>query len=157
MRLVIVRHGETDWTLAGRYTGTTDLGLTANGRQQAASLPQPIDRVLHGQRAVLVSGPRQRAAETAALGLPAHRMTFEPLVAGYDYGDYGGLTAAQIRQAAPGLDIWRDGCPDRESTTDVGRRADAFLHAHAEKGTQPVVVVHPRTLLLNPCRAGPWN
>ncbi len=141
MRLVIVRHGETDWTLAGRYTGTTDVGLTANGRQQAAALPSLLRRVLHGQRPVLVSSPRQRATETAALALPAHRTVVDPLVAEYDYGDYEGLTAEQIRQLAPGWDIWRDGCPDGESTADVGRRADAFLRAHASSGTRPVVVV----------------
>lgn len=141
MRLVIVRHGETEWSLAGRYTGTTDVGLTANGRQQAASLPSILDRVLHGQRAMLVSSPRQRATETAALALPAHRATSDPLVAEYDYGDYDGLTTEQIDQLAPGWNIWRDGCPYGESTADVGRRADAFLHAHAENDTQPVVAV----------------
>ena len=59
-----------------------------------------------------------------------------------DYGGYEGLTAQQIRQLAPGWDIWHDGCPDGESTADVGRRADVFLRAHADRGTQPVVVTH---------------
>jgi broad specificity phosphatase PhoE len=141
MRLVIVRHGETDWTLAGRYTGTTDVGLTAGGRQQAASLASLVERVLHGHTPVLVCSPRRRATETAVLALPGHRMMVEPLAAEYDYGDYEGLTAEQILQRAPGWDIWRDGCPDGESTADVGGRADALLRAHAENGTRPVVVV----------------
>jgi broad specificity phosphatase PhoE len=141
MRLVIVRHGETEWTLAGRYTGTNDVGLTANGRAQAAWLPSFLERVLLGQRAVLASSPRQRATETAAIALPAHRVTIDPLVAEYDYGDYEGLAVEQIGQPAPGWDIWRDGCPDGESTADVGRRADAFLHAHTENGPEPIVVV----------------
>ncbi|MDQ2791909.1 MAG: histidine phosphatase family protein [Actinomycetota bacterium] len=141
MRLVIVRHGETDWTVAGRYTGTIDVGLTANGRHQAASLRSLLQCVLQDQRAVLVSSPRRRATETAALALPAYRETVDPLVAEYDYGDYEGLTGEQVRRLAPGWDIWRDGCPGGESTADVGRRADAFLHAHAGNGTQPVVVV----------------
>jgi broad specificity phosphatase PhoE len=141
MRLVIVRHGETDWTLSGRYTGTTDLALTVNGRQQAALLTPILRRVLHGQRAMLVSSPRRRATETAALALPAQPMSVDPLVAEYHYGDYEGLTAEQIHQRAPGWDIWRDGCPHGESTPDVGQRADSFLNAHAENGTQPIVVV----------------
>jgi broad specificity phosphatase PhoE len=141
MRLVIVRHGETDWTVAGRYTGSTDVALTANGRLQAASLRSLLERVLQGQRSVLVSSPRRRATETAALALPAHRVTVDPLVAEYDYGDYEGLTGELIRQLVPGWDIWRDGCPGGESTADVGRRADAFLHAHASDDSQPVVVV----------------
>lgn len=68
-------------------------------------------------------------------------MKVDPLVGEYDYGDYEGLTAAQIRQLAPSWDLWRDGCPDGEFTADVGRRADAFLNAHAKNSTQPVIVV----------------
>ncbi|MEP7161314.1 MAG: histidine phosphatase family protein [Dermatophilaceae bacterium] len=141
MRLVIVRHGETDWTLAGRYTGTTEVGLTANGRAQAASLPSLLERVLHGERAVLVSSPRKRATETAALALSSHHMTVEPLVAEYDYGDYEGLTEGDVQRLAPGWDIWRDGCPGGESTAEVGWRADTFLRANAETGSRPVLVV----------------
>lgn len=142
MRLIIVRHGETDWTLAGRYTGTTDLSLTAHGREQAASLTSLLERILDGQPGALVSSPRRRATETAQLALPAPHMAVDPLVAEYDYGDYEGLTAQQIRQRAPGWDIWRDGCPNGESTADVGRRADVFLRTHADHGPQPVVVTH---------------
>jgi broad specificity phosphatase PhoE len=141
MRLVIVRHGETDWTVAGRYTGSTDVALTTNGRLQAASLRSLLERVLQGQRAALVSSPRRRATETAALALPALRMTVDPLVAEYDYGDYEGLTTQQIRHLEPGWDIWRNGCPDGESTAEVGQRADAFLGAHDGNDSQPVVVV----------------
>lgn len=140
MRLVIVRHGQTDWTLSGRHTGTTDLALTAHGRRQAASLPALLARVLHGQHAALISSPLRRATETAALALPQHRATIDPLVAEYDYGDYEGRTIEQIRQTTHGWDIWPDGCPGGESTPDVGRRADAFLRAHTQT-TQPVVVV----------------
>ena len=141
MRLVIVRHGETDWTLTGRLTGTTEVGLTANGRAQAAALGSLLERVLHGECAAGISSPRKRATETAALALPAHPMRIEPLVAEYDYGDYEGLTEEEVRQLAPGWDIWRDGCPSGESTPEVGRRADDFLHAYAQNGTQPVLVV----------------
>ncbi|MEO9221102.1 MAG: histidine phosphatase family protein [Mycobacteriaceae bacterium] len=141
MRLVIIRHGETDWTVNGRYTSSTDVGLTANGREQGASLRVLVQRVLHGQRAVLVCSPRRRATATAALALPAHRVIIDPLVAEYDYGRYEGLTAQQIRHLAPGWDIWIDGCPGGENAADVGRRADAFLRSRAENGTWPVVVI----------------
>ncbi len=141
MRLVIVRHGETDWTLSGRYTGSTDVGLTAHGRAQAAALPPIVQRVLHGQRPELVSSPRRRATETAALALPEYRVSVDPLVAEYNYGDYEGLTAQEIRHLAPDWNIWRDGCPHGESTVDVGARADAFLRACAEDSERPVVVI----------------
>lgn len=141
MRLVIVRHGDTGWTVDGRFTGTTDVGLTDHGRHQAASLTGLLQVVLHGERPVLVSSPRRRATDTAALALPAFHLAVDPCVAEYDYGDFEGLTTDQIRERAPGWDIWRDGCPHGESTDDVGRRADAFLRDHLDNGTQPVVVV----------------
>jgi broad specificity phosphatase PhoE len=142
MRLIIVRHGETDWTLAGRHTGATDVPLTANGYRQASALPLLLEHILRGQRPVVVSSPRRRATETATLALPECQLAIDPLVAEYDYGDDEGLTALQIRHLAPGWDIWCDGCPGGESTADVGRRADAFLHKHTDNGTQPVVVTH---------------
>lgn len=134
MRLVIVRHGETDWTLAGRYTGTTDVGLSANGRHQAASPWSLLRRVLHSQRPVLVSNPRRLATDQPAVARAAHRVTVDPLVAEYDYGDYEGLTDVQIRHLVPGRNIGRDGCHGGESTADLGRQADRFPHPDAGNG-----------------------
>jgi broad specificity phosphatase PhoE len=68
--LIILRHGETDGTPSGRYTANSDVGLTANGRHQAASLPPILQCVLQGQRAVVVSSPSRPAIQTAALALP---------------------------------------------------------------------------------------
>jgi broad specificity phosphatase PhoE len=141
MRLIIVRHGETEWTLTGRYTGTSDVPLTANGRRQAAALPPLLEAVLRGERPVVVSSPRQRATDTATLALPGRHLAIDPRVAEYDYGDYDGLTGDQIRRRAPGWDIWRDGCPHGESTAEVGTRADAFLQATAGHDTTPVLVI----------------
>lgn len=140
MRLIIVRHGETEWTLNGRHTGATDLPLTANGRREASSLTSLLARVLAGQRPMVVSSPRKRATETAALALPERSPTIDPSVAEYNYGDYEGLTSEQIRRLAPGWDIWRDGCPHGESTADVGARADDFLRATVEECAEPVLV-----------------
>ena len=140
MKLVIIRHGGTEWTLSGRYTGTTDLPLTRHGCGQAALLAPLVERVLSGDGARAFTSPRRRATATAALALPARPITVDPLVAEYHYGDYEGLTDDQIRQLAPGWDIWRDGCPNGESTDDVGMRADAFLDAHVVRCDEPVVV-----------------
>ncbi|MEO6826133.1 MAG: histidine phosphatase family protein [Microbacteriaceae bacterium] len=149
MKLIIIRHGETDWTRSGRYTGTTDIGLTANGRRQATGLAPLLGRVLHGKSPIVVTSPRRRATETAALALPERRTTIGPLAAEYDYGDYEGLTTEQIRRLAPGRTIWRDGCPHGESTGEVDRRADAVLHAYAENDP-PDRRRHPRALLPYP-------
>ena len=141
MKLVIVRHGGTEWTLSGRYTGTTDLPLTPHGCRQAALLAPLVERVLSGDSALAFSSPRRRAAETASLVLPGWPVTVDPLIAEYHYGDYEGLTDEQIRLLAPGWDIWRDGCPHGESTADVGMRADAFLDARVVRSAEPGVVV----------------
>ncbi len=119
MTLVTIRHGDTEWTLSGRYTGITDLPLTPHGRRQATTLAPLVERMLSGDSARAFSSPRVRAAATAALALPSRPVTVDPLVAEYDYGDYEGLTDTQIRRPAPGWDIWRDGCPHGDSTEVV--------------------------------------
>lgn len=141
MRLVIVRHGGTKWSLSGRYTGITDLPLTLHGRRQAAALAPLLNRMLCGDGARVFSSPRLRATATTALALPGWSVTVNPSVAEYDYGDYEGLTDTEIRGRAPGWDIWRDGCSGGESTEAVGMRADAFLDAHVVASIVPVVVV----------------
>ena len=122
--LVIVRHADTDWTASGQHTGRTDIPLNADGRAKAGSLRER----LAGRRFVAVwSSPLRRALETAMLA------GFEPSerddLMEWDYGDYEGLTSAQIREHRPGWDLWRDGCPGGETAADVGRRAEAVLAA----------------------------
>ncbi|MEO7125590.1 MAG: histidine phosphatase family protein [Nakamurella sp.] len=140
MRLVIVRHGETEWSLSGRHTGTTDLALTANGRREAVALSPVLHSVLHGQCSAVVSSPRRRATETAALALPEHPASVDPLIAEFNYGDFEGLTTKAIRSLLPDWDIWRDGCPGGESIADAGRRADEFLRTYSQGDSWPVVV-----------------
>lgn len=141
MKLVIIRHGGTEWTVSRRYTGITDLPLTPRGRTQAASLAPLLERLLSGQNALVFSSPRRRATATAALALPGWPVTVDLRLVEYDYGDYEGLTDEQIHLSAPGWDIWRDGCPHGESTRAVGARADAFLDAHVLNCAESVVVV----------------
>lgn len=141
MELILVRHGETEWTLSGQHTGTTDLKLTSNGRRQAASLGPLLDCVLDGRHPAVYSSPRQRALQTAALALPDTEPVVEPLLAEYDYGAYEGLTTDQIGVLSPGWNIWDDGCPDGESTDQVGTRADEFLHSYVDGSLEPVVVI----------------
>lgn len=120
--LVIVRHADTDWTVSGQHTGRTDLPLNDAGRARALDLRGRLD----DRRFVAVwSSPLRRALETAEL------MGFSPLardeLVEWDYGDYEGLTSAQIDARAPGWDLWRDGCPGGESAADVGERVDRLL------------------------------
>ena len=122
---MIVRHADTDWTVSGQHTGRTDLPLNDAGRARALDLRGRLD-------------DRRFAAvwtQPAARGRSRQRelMGFSPLardeLVEWDYGDYEGLTSAQIDERAPGWDLWRDGCPDGEQAADVGARADAVLAA----------------------------
>jgi len=121
--IILLRHGQTEWSATGRHTSYTDVPLTPEGERQARRLGQ----TLAGRRlAAVLSSPRQRAVRTAELaGLPTTALD-EDLVE-WNYGDYEGITTPQIRQTRPGWDLWRDGCPEGETPEQVGTRLDRVL------------------------------
>jgi broad specificity phosphatase PhoE len=141
VELIIVRHGETMWTLSGQHTGVTDLPLTANGEREAERLLPLLLRLLAGRVPAVYTSPSQRAIETARLSLPHFPFGVEPLLAEYLYGRYEGLTSKQIHDLSPSWNIWRDGCPDGETTDEVGDRADQFLNSRVVSDEKPVVAV----------------
>jgi broad specificity phosphatase PhoE len=124
-RLVLLRHGETEWSKSGQHTGCTDLDLTDNGRAQAvAARPGLAD--LHLDNPKVISSPRRRAVETAELaGLTVDEKS--ELLAEWDYGSYEGVTTAQIHQSRPDWSIWTHGCPDGETVAQVSDRADCAV------------------------------
>jgi probable phosphoglycerate mutase len=141
VELVIVRHGETEWTITGRFTGTTEVPLTADGRRQVVSLHRILSGVLKGRSPVVLSSPRGRARESAGLALPDSHALVDPLLAEFDYGTYEGLTPTEVVDRRPGWNIWRDGCPEGESVEEVGVRARQFLESTVAHAPGPVVVV----------------
>ncbi|MCW2612189.1 MAG: phosphoglycerate mutase, partial [Cryptosporangiaceae bacterium] len=98
--LVLVRHGETEWSAAGRHTGRTDVPLTEAGERQGRAIAETLKQVLAGRRVVLsLTSPLSRARRTAQLaGLAA---TEDPALSEVDYGEYEGRTTAWIRTSAP--------------------------------------------------------
>ncbi|RMZ85595.1 hypothetical protein DV737_g669, partial [Chaetothyriales sp. CBS 132003] len=120
-RCFVVRHGETEWSLSGKHTGTTDLPLTPNGEKRA-----------HGN------------VDVAAQHTDA-QVTICPDIAEWNYGDYEGITSAEIRQRRreQGLDenwdIWRDGCPNGESPSDIVTRVDRLIAEIRTKYHAPVI------------------
>jgi probable phosphoglycerate mutase len=140
MKLLLIRHGETDWTISGQLTGTTEIPLTAHGRSQAVSLRQLVNRALGTQRVLVYSSPRERAVETAKLVLPLERPVVDSLLAEFDYGVYEGMTPSDVRAGRPEWDIWRDGCPGGESVSAAVSRADRFLSERAEPDEESLVV-----------------
>lgn len=139
-RLVYIRHGETEWSRVGRHTGATDIPLTDTGIQQAKALSEVLDSLALHEPTVWVS-PRARAGRTAELaGLAVSAV--EPDLAEWDYGDYEGLTSAEIRATDPGWTVWRSGAPGGESKDEVCARVDRVIaRAKAAMSDGDVVLV----------------
>lgn len=103
--LIVLRHGETEWSLAGKHTGRTDIPLTPHGEAAAAALAPMLAR---RHIVAAFTSPAQRAVRTAALaGLGDAQPT--PDLWEWDYGGYEGLTTPQIQETRPGWYLWRDG------------------------------------------------
>ena len=123
-KIYIIRHGETEWSLSGQHTGITDIPLTENGRKKAQLL-QPL---LMTQSFVLVlTSPLQRAKETCTLSGLGEQAEVEPNLMEWNYGDYEGLTSAQIHVTAPGWIVFNAGAPGGETPNDVAARADRVI------------------------------
>ena len=132
MSVFVIRHGETEWSLNGRHTGTTDIPLTDNGRRLAELLRPALK--WHAFALVLVS-PLQRARETCALAGVADNAKSESDLVEWNYGKYEGLTPSQIHEQARGWLIFEDGCPGGETPEQVGARADRVIaRARAVEG-----------------------
>src|SRR5579875_105208 len=128
-QLILLRHGETAWSTAGKHTGRTDIPLTPRGEEVAASLAPVLAR---RQIIAVFSSPAQRAVRTAELaGLPEPKL--DPDLWEWDYGGYEGRTTAEIQAGRPGWYLWRDGVipgdakHPGETVAQVGARVDAVL------------------------------
>src|SRR5438132_8015030 len=142
-QVVLVRHGETEWSASGRHTGTTDVPLTDQGRRQAEAL----GRCLKDWSFVLVlASPLRRATETCRLaGLAASKEARDDLRE-WDYGEYEGRTTADIRTGRPGWSLWMDGVPGGETAERVGRRADRIVAEARAAGGDVALFAHGHIL-----------
>lgn len=121
---MIVRHGETEWSRSGQHTGRTDIPLDAMGRERALSLRAAL---AGWQFAAVYSSPLSRAWETVELaGFGGRAQPLDDLRE-WDYGEYEGLTTAQIRERVPGWVLWRNGVPGGETIDHVALRADRVI------------------------------
>jgi broad specificity phosphatase PhoE len=134
--LWLCRHGETEWSRAGRHTSRTDLPLTPRGIDQAHQLGRRLAGVAFD---LVLTSPRRRAVDTAALaGFPAAAP--DPASAEWDYGDYEGLTTAAIRERVPGWTVWTHALPGGETVEEVGARADRILERVLREATTRALV-----------------
>jgi probable phosphoglycerate mutase len=137
--IVVVRHGETEWSASGRHTSRTDLPLTERGRERARRLRGVLaDRSF----ALVLSSPLRRARETCELAGFGDVAVIDDDLHEWDYGEYEGLTTPQIREGRPDWSLWRDGCPGGESPEQVGQRADKVLSRLRDGGDDYLLFAH---------------
>lgn len=141
--LWLARHGETEWSLAGRHTGRTDVPLTPRGEAQAAALGE---RLRGRAFALVLVSPLQRARRTAELAGIDGALEADADLLEVDYGEYEGRTTAELRRARPGWDLWTDGCPGGETIAEAAQRAERVL-ARARAASGPVLLIGHAHLL----------
>ena len=141
--VVLVRHGETEWSRSGQHTGITDLPLTEDGEAQARSV---VERLAGREFALVLSSPMQRARRTAELAGYGQRAEPDADLRERDYGDYEGLTTKEIRRDRPGWDVWRDDIPGGETLAELGARADRVIERALAAQGDTLVFAHSHLL-----------
>jgi broad specificity phosphatase PhoE len=130
--IYLARHGETAWSLTGQHTGLTDLPLTEHGEENAAALRDRLSGLSFG---MVLTSPLQRATRTCELAGFGAVAEVDRNLLEWDYGQYEGLTTAEVHVKRPDWLLFRDGCPGGESPQQVGARADAILERVRPIGT----------------------
>jgi probable phosphoglycerate mutase len=120
--IVMIRHGQTEWSATGRHTSVTDIDLTADGAERARALGALLREY---DFALALSSPRLRARRTAELA--DLTVTVDDDLAEWDYGAYEGITTPQIRSGRPEWSLWTDGTPGGETPDQVATRVDRLL------------------------------
>jgi broad specificity phosphatase PhoE len=141
-QLWLVRHGETEWSRSGRHTSTTDLPLTREGERIATELKA---RLADHQFDLVLTSPRQRARRTAELAGFDDVKVDDDLVE-WDYGDYEGVTTAEIRETVPGWTVWADPVPNGESAAQVANRLDRVIRRVAAVDGDVLIFGHGHAL-----------
>jgi broad specificity phosphatase PhoE len=141
--VVLVRHGETEWSRAGKHTGRTDVPLTELGRRQAGAVGAALrDRDF----ALVLTSPLGRALETCRLAGFGDRALPRDELMEWDYGAYEGRTTPEVREERPGWTLWRYGVPEGETVEQVGERVDAVLDEIRALGGDALLFAHGHVL-----------
>ena len=123
-RVFLVRHGETEWSLNGRHTGTTDIPLTENGRNVAREWKPVLSQLTF---ALVLTSPLQRARQTCELAGLGARAQIDYDLREWNYGEYEGMPPQQILAQRPSWMIFADGCPGGESPDQIQARIDRVI------------------------------
>jgi len=143
MKLWLVRHAETEWSVTLRHTGRTDIPLTEDGREHARTLAPTLAAL---DFTLALCSPLARARDTADLAGFGGRYELRDALMEFDYGAYEGITTDEIRESRPGWSVWRDGSLDGESPDDVGARVDTVIEESRAAGGDVVCFAHGHVL-----------
>ena len=124
LRIFLFRHGETEWSLAGRHTGRTDLPLTQHGEQEARRVGQRLRGITFSR---VFTSPRLRARRTCELMELDAAAEVDADLAEWDYGDYEGRRTDEIHRERPDWNLFRHGCPNGEGPAAVSDRVDHVI------------------------------
>jgi probable phosphoglycerate mutase len=139
MAIWLVRHGETEWSISGQHTGSTNISLTPEGQWQAVA----IGKLLAGRRFDHVfASPMLRARETGRLAGFGDRIRVHEGLLEYDSGEFEGLTTRQIWEIHPGWELFRDGCPGGETPEQMTERVDGVIDELRELGGNILLFGH---------------
>ena len=141
--IVLVRHGETEWSRSGQHTGTTDLPLLPEGEEQALTV---APKLAGREFALVLSSPMQRARRTAELAGFGDRAEIDEDLRERNYGIYEGRTTKEIRVERPGWDVWRDDCPGGETLDELAARADRVIERALAADGDTLVFAHSHLL-----------
>jgi probable phosphoglycerate mutase len=141
--IVLVRHGETEWSRNGRHTGNTDLPLTEEGERQARAA---VPRLAGREFALVLTSPLQRARRTAELAGFGDRAEPDDDLRERDYGGYEGRTTKDIRVERPGWDVWSHDMPGGETLEQLAARADRVIERALAADGDTLVFAHSHLL-----------
>ncbi|GAA4105871.1 histidine phosphatase family protein [Streptomyces sp. NPDC048491] len=147
-RILLARHGQTEWSLAGKHTGRTDIPLLEEGRRGAKLLGERLHREPWGglPGVEVRTSPLVRASETCELAGFAERAEPWDALMEFDYGAYEGMAPPEIQAVRPGWFIWRDGVPDGETLAEIAARADEVVAWARSAGRDVLVFAHGHIL-----------
>ncbi|GHB66181.1 histidine phosphatase family protein [Streptomyces xanthochromogenes] len=147
-RILLARHGQTEWSLAGKHTGRTDIPLLEEGRRGAKLLGERLHREPWGglPGVEVRTSPLVRAAETCELAGFGERAEPWDALMEFDYGAYEGMAPPEIQAVRPGWFIWRDGVPDGETLAEISARADEVVAWARSAGRDVLVFAHGHIL-----------
>ncbi|MEV5240476.1 histidine phosphatase family protein [Streptomyces cinnamoneus] len=147
-RILLARHGQTQWSLSGKHTGRTDIPLLDEGRRGAKLLGERLHRApwdaLPGTE--VRTSPLVRAKETCELAGFGDRASEWDALMEWDYGAYEGMTPAEIKAGRPDWLIWRDGVPEGETRAEIAARADEVVAWAREADRDVLIFAHGHIL-----------